>query len=86
MIGTQKDDLQLMVHALEQFNKKAEKKFIAGIKEHNSDGKHGMHLMDIEKSLEAVQEEVIDLWFYIITLKSKIKELSNEKSPSPHKT
>jgi len=86
MIGTQKDDLNLMNLAIESFKVKARSKFIDGIFEHNPNGKKGMHLMDNNKCIESIQEEIVDLWFYVENLKNKISKLNNEKLPTSNKT
>lgn len=76
MKGTQKNDLNLMNKAMDSFNTKARKKFIDGIFEHNPNGDKGMHLMNTNKCIDAIQEEIVDLWFYTENLKIKINGLS----------
>ena len=68
MKGTQLDDAKLMEEALDEFQERAREKFLAGIHEHNPDGKKGMCKMDFEGRIKGAKEEVIDLWFYLTSL------------------
>ena len=61
------DDLKIMESALKGFQTKARSKFIQGIKEHNSDGKHGLSRMKSKERIQESMNEVIDLWFYLFT-------------------
>ena len=65
--GKQKD-IDMMERAFDNFAKLARKKFMAGIEEHNADGSRGMHKMTKEQKFQAIKEEIIDLWFYTISL------------------
>lgn len=67
MEKTTMDDLKIMESALEGFQTKARSKFIQGIKEHNSDGKHGLSRMKSKERIQESMNEVIDLWFYLFT-------------------
>tara|TARA_Y100000004_G_scaffold165945_1_gene197233 strand:- start:7297 stop:7563 length:267 start_codon:yes stop_codon:yes gene_type:complete len=67
MVGSQKDDKKLMDTAIKQFKKKAKKKFLNGIREHNPKGDKGMRVMTKQQKFEAIKEEIIDLWFYVIS-------------------
>ena len=58
-------DEQIRDKGLRQFQLRALKKFNAGIKEHNPDGRHGMARMTPLERIRAAQEEVMDLWFYL---------------------
>ena len=66
--GTQVIDKKLMNSALAEFQKKAEKKFQSGIKEHNPNGGKGMLAMDFSKRISSAKEEVMDLWFYLCSI------------------
>ncbi|MBL18693.1 MAG: hypothetical protein CMC82_02540 [Flavobacteriaceae bacterium] len=72
MIGTQKDDKELMDSALKEFNQRAKKKFMNGIKEHNPRGDKGMCMMSIEARVSCAKEEVMDLWFYLHSIEKGI--------------
>lgn len=65
--GTQLDDKKLMDSALGEFQAKARKKFLAGIKEHNPYGNcdKGMMKMDLKEHINSAKDEVMDLWFYL---------------------
>ena len=64
--GKQKD-IDMMERAFDNFSKLARKKFMAGIEEHNADGSKGMHKMTRSQKFQAMKEEIIDLWFYVIS-------------------
>lgn len=64
-------DIELMEKAIDKFNEKSKNKFLKGIEEHNSDGNNGMHKMTKDQTIEAIQEEIIDLWFYLQSLETK---------------
>ena len=65
MKGTQISDSKLMDHALKEFQDKARKKFLSGIKEHNPNGDKGMMKMELGQHIDSAKEEVMDLWFYL---------------------
>lgn len=67
------NDEEIMEDALKGFALMGRDKFVKGIKEHNKDGKKGLGRMKTRDLLLAVQEEVIDLWFYTNELKRRIK-------------
>jgi hypothetical protein len=66
-------DKEIMEEALKGFALMGRDKFVKGIKEHNKDGKKGLERMKTEDLILAVQEEVIDLWFYTNELKRRVK-------------
>jgi proline dehydrogenase len=72
--GTQINDVVLMNLGLKEFKKKAKKKFMNGIKEHNPDGDKGMSLMPMMEKVSSAKEEVMDLWFYLCSIEDSIKE------------
>ena len=81
-IGTQKDDKELMQSALKEFKKRAKKKFMDGISEHNPKGDKGMCRMSMRDRVRCAKEEVIDLWFYLHSLEdgiSKTRDFMLEK-------
>ena len=65
------NDYQIMDEALLDFHHSAREKFLKGIEEHNQCGKKGLARMKTEDLINAVQEEVIDLWFYTNELKRR---------------
>jgi len=54
-----------MDHALKEFQEKARKKFLSGIKEHNLNGDKGMINMHLKQHIDSAKDEVMDLWFYL---------------------
>jgi hypothetical protein len=72
--GTQNDDKELMEEALQEFQGRARSKFIDGIFEHNPNGDKGICKMSFEDRIKNAKEEVIDLWFYLISLENVSKE------------
>jgi hypothetical protein len=64
-------DEEIMEDALKGFSLMGREKFVKGIKEHNRCGKKGLARMKTEDLVKAVQEEVIDLWFYTNELKRR---------------
>tara|TARA_B100001093_G_scaffold495372_1_gene539790 strand:- start:264 stop:539 length:276 start_codon:yes stop_codon:yes gene_type:complete len=72
MVGTQNDDRELMASAIKEFKKKAKKKFVNGIMEHNPKGDKGMCMMSMKDRIRCAKEEVIDLWFYLHSLEDGI--------------
>jgi len=66
-------DEEIMEDALKGFALMGRDKFVKGIKEHNRDGKRGLSKMKTKDLVRAVQEEVIDLWFYTNELKRRTK-------------
>jgi hypothetical protein len=65
MKGSQISDAKLMDHALKEFQEKARKKFLSGIKEHNLNGDKGMINMHLKQHIDSAKDEVMDLWFYL---------------------
>ena len=63
-----KDEI-LRDEAIERFTEKATSKFNAGIQEHNPNG--GNDLED-RATFADLEDEIIDLWFYIQALKRRI--------------
>lgn len=72
--GTQIHDEILMDLGLKEFKKKAKKKFMNGIKEHNPDGNKGMCMMSMKDRVSSAKEEVMDLWFYLCSIESGIED------------
>jgi len=68
-----KDEV-LMKLALKEFKKKAKKKFMSGIKEHNPNGDKGMCMMSMKDRVSSAKEEVMDLWFYLCSIEDGIEE------------
>lgn len=66
-------DDEIMKDALKGFALMGRDKFVKGIEEHNKDGKKGLERMKTKDLVRAVQEEVIDLWFYTSELKRRSK-------------
>lgn len=64
-------DEEIMEDALKGFSLMGREKFVKGIKEHNRCGKKGLAKMQTKDLIKAVQEEVIDLWFYTNELKRR---------------
>jgi len=62
-------DEDLRDEALRAFAEKARAKFDAGIAEHNPDGSRGLGKMSYEQHLDAIADEIMDLWFYLYSLK-----------------
>lgn len=80
--GTQVIDKKLMDSALSEFQKKAEKKFLSGIKEHNPNGEKGMLVMDFSKRISSAKEEVMDLWFYLCSIEEWLTgDIQDELTP-----
>jgi hypothetical protein len=72
--GTQIHDQVLMDKALKEFRKKAKKKFMGGIKEHNPKGDKGMCMMSMKERVKCAKEEVMDLWFYLCSIEDGIED------------
>lgn len=72
--GTQEYDKFLMDKALKEFQKKAKKKFMSGIKEHNAEGDKGMCMMPMKERVKCAKEEVMDLWFYLCSIEEGIEQ------------
>jgi hypothetical protein len=66
-----KTDIELMKRALRDFEDEARDKFLRGIEEHNSDGTNGMCRMSKKQTIEAIKDEIMDLWFYVKSLEEK---------------
>ncbi len=73
--GTQINDKVLMDSGLKEFKKKAKKKFMDGIKEHNPNGDKGMCMMSMKDRVSSAKEEVMDLWFYLCSIEDGIDEI-----------
>ena len=67
-----KSDIELMKGALEKFQNEAEGKFLAGIREHNPDGSKGLSRMHILQKITALQEELIDAWYYCYSIEQDL--------------
>ena len=65
-------DEELMEEALEAFRWEARNKFLAGIREHNPDGTRGLARMDLDQKIQAIKDEIIDLWFYLAALEKDL--------------
>lgn len=74
MIGTQVHDKFLMDQGLKEFKRKAKKKFLSGIKEHNPKGDKGMCVMSMKDRIKCAKEEVMDLWFYLCSIEEGINQ------------
>ena len=72
--GTQEFDKKLMDEGLKEFKKKAKKKFMDGIKEHNPNGDKGMCMMSMKDRVSSAKEEVMDLWFYLCSIESAVDQ------------
>ena len=72
--GTQINDKVLMNSGLKEFKKKAKKKFMSGIEEHNPNGDKGMCMMSMKQRVSSAKEEVMDLWFYLCSIEDGIEE------------
>lgn len=64
-------DKDLMEQALHCFEKRARHKFLQGVQEHNPDGDKGLERMTLSQKVQACQEEVIDLWFYLASIEQE---------------
>ena len=64
-------DEDLMEQALHCFEKRARHKFLQGVQEHNPDGDKGLERMTLSQKVQACQEEVIDLWFYLASIEQE---------------
>jgi len=64
-------DEDLMKLALLRFEKRARHKFLQGVQEHNPDGDKGLERMTLKQKVQACQEEVIDLWFYLASIEQE---------------
>ena len=63
-----KDEI-LRDEAIARFTEKATSKFNAGIREHNATGENDL---EDRATFADLEDEVIDLWFYIQALKRRI--------------
>ena len=72
--GTQINDKVLMNSGLKEFKKKAKKKFMSGIEEHNPNGDKGMCMMSMQQRVSSAKEEVMDLWFYLCSIEDGIED------------
>ena len=55
-----------------EFDREFTKKFNAGIREHNPDGKKGLWRMEVPALIAAVKEEVHDLLAYITVIEKRL--------------
>ena len=65
-------DEELMENALEKFQSEAKSKFMKGILEHNPNGDKGLSRMHMLQKIDAIKEEVIDLWFYCYSVEQDL--------------
>lgn len=68
-------DKDLMKLALVRFKKRARHKFLKGVQEHNPKGDKGLELMTLRQKIQACQEEVMDLWFYLASIEQEDEEV-----------
>ena len=64
-------DEDLMEQALFCFEKRARRKFLQGVQEHNPKGDKGLEKMTLQQKVQACQEEVMDLWFYLASIEQE---------------
>ena len=67
-------DEELLDIGLAAFGREGYAKFVAGIREHNPEGKTHLCRLSARKIVGEMKKEAIDQWFYACALESKLQE------------
>ncbi len=65
-------DEELLEIGMAAFGREGYAKFVAGIREHNPEGKTHLCRLSARQILGQMKQEAIDQWFYAVALEAKL--------------